>query len=72
MYVYIQQTIACSASGKAGGFLGEAWGDGSSTEELHRKGFALHRQLAEGMVAVMVPLSLLLVFDPVFLRSIHQ
>lgn len=38
--------VACAASGKAGGFLGGSWGDGSPTQELHRKGFAAHAELA--------------------------
>jgi glycine/D-amino acid oxidase-like deaminating enzyme len=38
--------IAAAASGKAGGFLAGGWGDGSSTQALHRRSFALHEQLA--------------------------
>jgi glycine/D-amino acid oxidase-like deaminating enzyme len=37
---------AASASGKAGGFLAASWCDGSATEELARKGFALHEELS--------------------------
>ena len=38
--------IATSASGKAGGFLARDWAAGPETEELHRLGFRLHRELA--------------------------
>ena len=38
--------IAAAASGKAGGFLAGGWGDGSPTQPLHRRSFALHEQLA--------------------------
>lgn len=41
--------VACAASGKAGGFLGGSWGDGSPTEQLHRKGFAAHAELATAL-----------------------
>ena len=40
-------SVAASASGKAGGFLAESWSDGSATEELARKGFALHQSWSE-------------------------
>lgn len=40
-------TTACSASGKAGGFLALDWCDGSPLESLARKSFALHAQLAD-------------------------
>ena len=39
--------VAAAASGKAGGFLGRDWGDGSPTQQLHRVSFALHAELAE-------------------------
>jgi glycine/D-amino acid oxidase-like deaminating enzyme len=39
--------IACAASGKAGGFLALDWNDRSPVEELARRSFALHAQLAE-------------------------
>lgn len=38
---------AASASGKAGGFLASSWSDGTPTQELARKGFALHRAWSE-------------------------
>ena len=38
---------AASASGKAGGFLAETWSDGSPTQELARRGFALHKEWSE-------------------------
>lgn len=41
-----QSTVACAASGKAGGFLARQWGDGSATEGLHHHGYDLHKQLA--------------------------
>lgn len=39
--------VASAASGKAGGFLAESWGDGTPTGALHRRSFALHEELAE-------------------------
>lgn len=41
--------VACAASGKAGGFLAESWGDGTPTEALHRVSFSLHAQLASDL-----------------------
>lgn len=38
--------IAPCASGKAGGFLAKDWRDGTPLEELQRKGFDLHQELA--------------------------
>lgn len=40
-------TTACSASGKAGGFLALDWCDGGPLENLARTSFALHAQLAD-------------------------
>ena len=39
-------TPACSASGKAGGFLARDWCDGNALGPLARKSFALHAELA--------------------------
>jgi len=39
--------VACAASGKSGGFLALDWCDGSPLDELARRSFALHAQLAE-------------------------
>ena len=41
-------SVACAASGKAGGFLARNWGAGP-THELHRLSFDLHEQLAEDL-----------------------
>jgi len=38
--------LACAASGKAGGFLARHWCDGSPVEELARRSFDLHAELA--------------------------
>lgn len=43
--------VACAASGKAGGFLALDWQQGSSTEALSRRSFALHAQLAQDLEA---------------------
>lgn len=40
-------TPACSASGKAGGFLALDWCEGSTVDSLARKSFALHAELAQ-------------------------
>jgi glycine/D-amino acid oxidase-like deaminating enzyme len=40
-------TIAPAASGKAGGFLAKDWNDGSPTQALTHRSFALHQELAE-------------------------
>jgi len=40
-------TPACSASGKAGGFLALDWCDGNALGPLARKSFALHAELAK-------------------------
>lgn len=42
-----QSSIACAASGKAGGFLALDWCDGTPVGELARASFNLHRSLAE-------------------------
>ncbi|RHZ47629.1 hypothetical protein Glove_575g14 [Diversispora epigaea] len=39
--------IACAASGKAGGFLTYDWCDGGPLEDLARKSFKLHAELAK-------------------------
>eukprot|EP00933_Yihiella_yeosuensis_P062937 TRINITY_DN65972_c0_g1_i1.p1 TRINITY_DN65972_c0_g1~~TRINITY_DN65972_c0_g1_i1.p1 ORF type:complete len:371 (+),score=73.09 TRINITY_DN65972_c0_g1_i1:102-1214(+) len=41
-------SIACAASGHAGGFLARGWGSGP-TEALHHKGFDLHASLAKDL-----------------------
>ena len=38
---------AAAASGNAGAFLSEAWGDGTKTQELHQSSFHLHESLAQ-------------------------
>ena len=38
--------LACSASGKGGGFLAAGWCDGTPVGPLARRSFALHAQLA--------------------------
>ena len=43
-----QSTAACAASGKAGGFLARSWGS-AVTEELHHKGYDLHKELAQAL-----------------------
>lgn len=47
-------TIAPAASGKAGGFLALDWNDGSSTQELTRRSFALHQSLADELGAASI------------------
>ncbi|MEW5318677.1 MAG: hypothetical protein WDW38_009879 [Sanguina aurantia] len=42
-----RESVACAASGKAGGFLALDWNDSSPVGPLSRKSFALHAQLAE-------------------------
>jgi glycine/D-amino acid oxidase-like deaminating enzyme len=44
-------TVAPAASGKAGGFLALDWNDGSPTQQLTRRSFALHQQLADELFA---------------------
>jgi glycine/D-amino acid oxidase-like deaminating enzyme len=44
--------IACAASGKAGGFLALDWNDGTPVEQLARRSFALHGQLADELDAI--------------------
>ena len=39
--------VACAASGKSGGFLALDWCDGTPLQDLARRSFALHAQLAE-------------------------
>ena len=43
-----RDSIACAASGKAGGFLAKGWGDGD-TGPLHELSFDLHAKLAEDL-----------------------
>ncbi|GAB5353321.1 hypothetical protein AAMO2058_000027000 [Amorphochlora amoebiformis] len=40
--------VAGCASGKAGGFLARGWGNGP-TDQLHRKSFDMHKQLAKDL-----------------------
>ncbi|GAB2282654.1 hypothetical protein Dimus_017191 [Dionaea muscipula] len=42
-----QSSVACAASGKAGGFLALDWCDGGPLSSLARASFDLHRSLAE-------------------------
>src|SRR6202140_1515680 len=39
--------LACAASGKAGGFLAQAWCDRAPLQALARRSFALHAELAQ-------------------------
>src|ERR1700745_2314738 len=39
--------VACAASGKSGGFLALDWCGGTPLDELARRSFALHAQLAD-------------------------
>eukprot|EP00808_Paulinella_micropora_P013903 g52621.t1 len=41
-----RETVACAASGKAGGFLAREWGYGP-TKPLHQKSYDLHKELAK-------------------------
>lgn len=43
---------ACSASGKAGGFLALDWSDGTPLEELVRTSFKMHKTLADSLDGV--------------------
>src|SRR5437763_3520178 len=46
--IIIERTgIACAASGKSGGFLARHWCDGTPLQQLARRGFDLHAELAE-------------------------
>eukprot|EP00884_Botryococcus_braunii_P008047 jgi/Botrbrau1/17243/Bobra.0015s0004.4 len=42
-----RESVACAASGKAGGFLALDWNDGSPVGPLARRSFALHQHLAD-------------------------
>ncbi|GAB2231748.1 hypothetical protein Drorol1_Dr00010760 [Drosera rotundifolia] len=44
-----QSSIACAASGKAGGFLALDWCDGGPLSSLARSSFNLHRQLSDDL-----------------------
>jgi len=39
--------VACAASGKSGGFLALDWCDGTPLEQLARRSFELHAELAQ-------------------------
>src|SRR5882672_1503889 len=39
--------VACAASGKSGGFLARDWCDGTPLQELARRSFDLHAELAD-------------------------
>ncbi len=48
--IVVERTaVACAASGKSGGFLALDWCDGSPLQELARRSFALHAELAEAL-----------------------
>lgn len=47
MTIVEKSSIACAASGKAGGFLALDWCDGGAISSLARASFNLHRSLAE-------------------------
>ncbi len=42
-----RESVACAASGKAGGFLALDWCDGTPLQALARRSFALHAELAD-------------------------
>ncbi len=42
-----RSSVGAAASGKAGGFLAKGWGDGGSTQQLHRVSFEMHEALAQ-------------------------
>lgn len=42
-----KSSVACAASGKAGGFLALDWSDGTSLSSLSRASFTLHRTLSQ-------------------------
>ena len=44
-----RHAIAGSASGKSGGFLAYDWCRGSALDDLARRSFALHAELAEAL-----------------------
>ncbi|MFT5448371.1 MAG: glycine/D-amino acid oxidase-like deaminating enzyme [Gammaproteobacteria bacterium] len=41
-----REAVACAASGNSGGFIAEDWCDGQPQEQLARRSFALHAELA--------------------------
>ena len=46
--VVVERTgVACAASGKSGGFLARHWCDGTPLQQLARRSFDLHAELAE-------------------------
>ena len=46
--ILVERTgIACAASGKSGGFLARHWCDGTPLQQLARRSFDLHAELAE-------------------------
>ena len=46
--IVVERTgIACAASGKSGGFLARHWCDGAPLQQLARRSFDLHAELAE-------------------------
>src|SRR5438309_7994300 len=46
--IVVERTgIACAASGKSGGFLARHWCDGTALQQLARRSFDLHAELAE-------------------------
>jgi glycine/D-amino acid oxidase-like deaminating enzyme len=48
--ILVERTgIACAASGKSGGFLALDWCDGTPLQELARRSFALHAELAQSL-----------------------
>ena len=44
-----RSAIACAASGKSGGFLAYDWCDGGPLQELARRSFRLHSELADAL-----------------------
>jgi glycine/D-amino acid oxidase-like deaminating enzyme len=45
-----RSAVACAASGKSGGFLAMDWCDGTPLMHLARRSFALHAELADGLM----------------------
>lgn len=60
---------ASSASGKAGGFLALDWNDGTDVEELARKSYALHEELAQKLQASEMDYRKMNAFAGVYTRN---
>ncbi|XP_013421478.1 putative oxidoreductase TDA3 [Lingula anatina] len=67
-----RRSVACAASGRAGGFLAKNWCDHNELGHLARKSFEMHKELAEKFGASKIDYRLLDTFQVDSLEGFHS